>query len=331
MQKQEIEVRTLKAIENARQGGQAEHSFVEFKSKWPRPQDAARSIGGLCNAAFGEPVLLVVGVDDGGTVIGAANEEGSAWKPAFDACFDGVPPTVLSSLNVSVGDRQVVAVLFETDRSPYLVRRSAIDERCNDSKLLEVPWRELQTTRSARREELLRLLHLHSAAPTVQVLDAELVASQNGKRADHGVAWHLAVFLYVTPRSRDRVVIPFHECELEVAGDEPDGVPTTWRFIMEPDHLEVIGAPTIEYSRSMWGTPTELVIDGPGCCLISAESRGMMPPVQPVSPVRVTATLRFVRSARAERIGIVLAPGPELGQLARWICTEPHPRGHRFG
>ncbi len=51
----------------------------------------------------------------------------------------------------------VVAMLFETDRAPFVVKNPAYGTVGGDPVSLEVPWREGATTRSARRRDLLRL------------------------------------------------------------------------------------------------------------------------------------------------------------------------------
>src|SRR5262245_16139635 len=117
----EIEGRTLSIIDRAIQGQPIEDSRVELKAEWPADEKrAARRIAGHANAARGEPILWIVGVDEGGRrVTGAEISDFADWWVRVKACFDELAPEV-SSVNVPSDGKTVVALCFETDRAPYV-------------------------------------------------------------------------------------------------------------------------------------------------------------------------------------------------------------------
>ena len=71
----------------------AEDSHVECKASWPDVNNIARQLAGHANAAKGEPVLWLIGVDEkGGTIPGAEHKELNNWYPQLVKEFDGVAP-----------------------------------------------------------------------------------------------------------------------------------------------------------------------------------------------------------------------------------------------
>jgi hypothetical protein len=116
----------------------------------------------MANAAKGEPVLWLIGVDEkGATIPGAEHRELNNWYPQLVKEFDeGVAPALLVDLNVNSDGKTVVALLFETTSAPFVIKVPNTDR-------LEIPWREGTRTRSAKRAELIRLLSLLEAQRTV--------------------------------------------------------------------------------------------------------------------------------------------------------------------
>src|SRR5438874_13383457 len=122
MKAHEIEYWALKVIQRIESKQPVEDSRVELKSEYPEPQRAARQIAGHANAAQGEPILWLVGVNEKkGEVIGAANEELANWYPTVREQFDGLAPEV-KDLNIPWKGISVVALLFETTRAPFVTK-----------------------------------------------------------------------------------------------------------------------------------------------------------------------------------------------------------------
>lgn len=152
-----LEAWTLRVVDSALRGANAEDARVELKRDWPKPMQAARILAGHANASRGTPILWVIGVDEQDGVKGADFQELSNWYAAVCSCFDGIAPS-LQELSVAVSDRNVVAMLFETDRAPFVIKNPVFGSQGGGSVEREVPWREGTRTLTARREDLIRLL-----------------------------------------------------------------------------------------------------------------------------------------------------------------------------
>lgn len=223
MRAHEIEDWTLSVIARVESDQPNEDYRVELKSEWPNEQRAARRIAGHANAAHGEPILWLIGVEEGKGVVGANDEELSEWYASVSAKFDGLAPQLLRDLNVPVRGKTVVALLFDTDRAPYLVKNPVYGQPNGGPVQLEVPWREARSTRTASRSDLLRLLSPMQRAPSFELLDAWLkVYPELGGSDAYGdqthsddpksFTWKLQMDFYVVPGADARVVIPFHCC-----------------------------------------------------------------------------------------------------------------------
>lgn len=171
----EIEQWTLRVVERVKSGQPNEDARVELKATWPTEhQKAARRIAGHANAARGEPILWVIGVDPAGAdeaarVPGAVDHDLAKWWPAIAAFFDdGVTPDHFA-VNVPIDDRTVVAIQFDTDRAPFVVTGAP-----QGAVQREVPWREGTAIRSARRQDVLRLLAPLQSMPTIESLSCRL-------------------------------------------------------------------------------------------------------------------------------------------------------------
>jgi hypothetical protein len=146
----QIEAWAVRKVAAIQAGGRPEDALVECKALWLDPGKAARQLGGHANAARGEPILWLIGVDEKRGPVPIENESaGENWWPQVVKSFEGVPPELGRDLLVFAGEQPFHALLIETNRAPYVLRRPG---DC------DVPWRDGTHTRSARREELLRML-----------------------------------------------------------------------------------------------------------------------------------------------------------------------------
>ncbi|MCI0427906.1 MAG: hypothetical protein L0Z46_07830, partial [Nitrospiraceae bacterium] len=212
MRAQDIEAWVLQIVDRVKNGQPIEDVRVELKSTWPDdPKKAARQIAGHANSARGEAILWIIGLDEEkGAVLGAAYNELARWYPAVQAEFDGLSPD-LTSLNVPTTNTTVVALLFETERVPYVVKNPVFGTPGGGPVSLEVPWRENNATRTANRSDLVKLLVPVAKLPALEVMEATLRAIHQTSGA---YTWRLDVKLYVVPRSDSQVVIPFHRSEV---------------------------------------------------------------------------------------------------------------------
>jgi hypothetical protein len=168
----EIERWTLEIIRRVENLQPVEDSRVELKRQWPTDHSrAARRLAGHANAARGEHVLWVIGIDEQAGVVGADYQEASDWLSRLMSNFNQLSPRVYH-LNVPTNSGQtVVALVFETTRAPFIVRNPHFGSRSDDPISLEVPWRQGTEIRSATRADLLLLL---SDASSLSALLAEL-------------------------------------------------------------------------------------------------------------------------------------------------------------
>lgn len=208
MRPNEIEAWVLSIIERAQSGQPVEDFRVEMKEEWIDAAKAARRIAGHANAARGIPVLWLIGVREGGEVKGAAHSELSRWHSEMESKFDDLAPKLLTDLNIPIQGKTVVALLFETERAPYVVKNPD-----GGTVTLEVPWREATGVRSAKRVDLLRILSRHQLEPVTEVVNCLF---EIPKRAFKGnlsaLRTGLILDIYLIPRGDEPLVIPFHRC-----------------------------------------------------------------------------------------------------------------------
>jgi hypothetical protein len=219
MRAPELENLTLAAIDRAQAGTQYEDSRIEFKTTWPpSPKEAARRIAGHLNAARNDWGVWIIGVKPDGTVVGAEHKELANWWPQVEKHFDQVPPTLSLDLAVPRGDLTVVALLFDATRVPFVIKAG---ER------LETPWREGTRVRSARREDLLRVLVPEGRKPIVEVLSA--FAEGSG----------FLCMLSIVPRSPEPVAFVQHRTRVEYDSAPAFSAPIEFRLnATRPDRIE---------------------------------------------------------------------------------------------
>jgi len=320
MRAHEIEDWALSVIKQVESGQPNEDYRVELKSEWPDEQKAARQMAGHANAAHGEPILWLIGVDEEKGVVGANDEELANWSAGVRAKFDGLAPQIMRDLNVPVEGETVVALLFDTDRAPYLVKNPAYGQANGGPVQLEVPWREARSTRTASRSDLLRILSPIQKGPSFELLNAwlkvypELVSSAAGgltcSDAPKNFTWKLHMDFYVVPRTDARVVIPFHHCRASF--EIPERIPETQfeSIVMMPlssiyfggrGHTKRVDSLTIE------STKYEVLINGPGKIMLQGE-----------------VDLPKVEISREEDVRIQVALLPVDSEYALSFCETLH-------
>jgi hypothetical protein len=260
-------------------------------------------------------------VDQKNGVIGANHMELADWYAQVKAHFDGLAPQLVD-VNVPVKGRAVVALFFETDRAPFVVKNPAYGSSGGGSVSLEVPWRENTSTRSATRSDLIKLLSPLQKLPSFEILSGELVVQQmsisspppievtwQGAKSGPNLEWHLTLELYIETKNTERVVIPLHRCNawLEIVGWLP-------RTLFHPVRLwspcTGIGELIVSQSLTIKSTDSEVLIDGPG--KLSLYSSATIPTVEEsfAHDVQVTVTLLPVNTEHSISISATLVPSP---------------------
>lgn len=213
MNRQLTEARVIEIVERVAGGGLVEDNFVECKSRWPDPTKAARQIAALANSARGDAVIWLVGLDENKheVIMLDATEPADWWNITRRRFAEDFAPE-LTLLNVPTQFGPVMCLHFETDRAPYLVTTNGADriER-------EVPWREGNSTRSARRSELLSLLAASVKLPTIDWIEAIITLGES--RVSFDGTWHdtpaleLHASLFVD--TQNKVLLPKHLWQVE--------------------------------------------------------------------------------------------------------------------
>ncbi|MFK4088782.1 hypothetical protein ACI2LF_32000 [Kribbella sp. NPDC020789] len=210
MQRQHLEARVINIVEAVRAKRKVEDDRVEIKAEWPtEAAKTARQIAGHANLCGGESILWIVGLDENRSQVGSIREEELAnWWPAVKKCFDGVAPE-LSTLSIPVGpDERVVALQFDTSRAPYVV---SVEGGGRVER--EVPWREGNATRSARRHELLRSVVEQAQIPELELVSGSINLLQrwgSPSAREKGDHFSIQVDLRIFVSAISEAVVPQH-------------------------------------------------------------------------------------------------------------------------
>lgn len=285
MRKQELEARVYRIVQNVERREPREDSFVELKTAWLSDNDfqkTAARLGGLANAARGELILWLIGIDEVRGVLGADEQELANWLPQMVSQFEGgLAPHLHMTVNIPIGDKTVVALLFETDRAPYVVKTK------QGNPEFFVPYRQGNRTRAARRTELLEMLLPAVHLPVIEILTARALYYERTKSSsvDEGyldenqeeisITFDIRVEMYIESEIASTVVIPFHRSSLELTVGSEQRTYTATNFRIRPPmhsygHRVVRTAsdaplPKPEsLSPFIDGTPSDLIIKGPG-------------------------------------------------------------------
>lgn len=230
MRPSEIEGWALKILDSLKRGEPLEDTRVELKAAFGNPVKIARRLAGHGNAARGDNLLWLFGVDETDGIVGVTAQEFSTWWSQVSKNFDPLAPSVVECI-VSYEGKAILALLVYTDRAPFLVRNPSYGMQSCGPVELEVPWREMTSTRTARREDLLRLLVPLVKLPSVEVISASLVGQgehKPGKGSYERVVpgkceWNLDLELYFIPVNEEKLTFSAHKITIEVVQEEAFG------------------------------------------------------------------------------------------------------------
>ena len=189
---------------------------MEVKSNFPSEvRRVARQLAGHANAAGGEPIIWIFGLDqETRCVTGVSGVELSDWQNQLRACFDdGVSPQA-TDVVLEIDGRKVIAMSFETERAPYMIKSAT-----GGSPELEVPWREGTRTRSANRSELLRLLVEKIDNPSFEILAAafklNFIVDKVGNQTTQCIHAETRLRLYIYSSSPKTISVPAHHVQIQ--------------------------------------------------------------------------------------------------------------------
>ena len=317
MTKQELEFRVINIIERVLKGQPVEDDFVELKSEWIEPSQAARRIAAHANCARGEPILWIIGLDEKGGLINADMNEVSNWYNGVKSYFDeGVYPNLDKCINVHYQGKTVVALLFETDRAPYVIKNKAGGQITR-----EVPWRSGNRTDSARRSDLIKILVPINLKPDFEIVNGSvsLANLDQGKMKQID----LRLVLYVTPRTKGLLVIPYHRCKgvIRLSSDSE----------IDLDRIN-LSAPTMfrdggieQDSLTVRHTYSEIVISGPGTVILRGYGKAENVPDNLSNTIEARISIKHDPESE---MPIILSPAFIIGdkkndsEIARWILKH---------
>jgi hypothetical protein len=314
----QIENWALDVIQRVESGQPNEDARVELKAKWIPPHKAARQLAGHANSARGDSVMWLIGIDQDDGVIGADHKELADWFAAVVSQFDGVAPTMVD-VNVFHHDKTVVALHFETDRAPFVVRNPTFGVESGVSIAFEVPWREGTQTRTATRSDLVRLL-----VPLLQLPDVETLGGEFILRKYDKYRWYIQIEFYMTPHLGTSIVIPFHRCEVLVKLPALE-TPIVFQDIklMPPYKRKPgpVGSGWEPDSFTITNTQNELIIEGPGRVDLSGNVWSEEPPPElQGSTAQVQAKLLPTHAIQSVVIAETMkwTPSDVKDEIARW-------------
>lgn len=271
----ELEAWASKILDQVRKHAPVEDSRVELKRTWIDPRDAARRLAGQANAVRSDVVLWLIGVDErAGTVGGAQPQEVANWLPAVKKYFDTIAPELVNHVNLDVAGAVVVALLFDTRGTPYVVKT------LGGEVTHEVPWREGTHISSATRAQLLRLLS-RAQLPQVEVGSATLSASGSDIETGFRLNWSLMVDVHLIPANDQPLIIRQGDCRVEVSFAAATFVLQLPNIALMPEE----GTATVQRSVS------QLVITGPAALKLIGMRNDVQTSDRPAGLARVRAIL----------------------------------------
>lgn len=328
MRPEHLEAWVLSLFDQVTAGAKVEDSRVELKADWPDARAAARRIAGHANASGGDVVLWVIGLDERRGVCPINPKEFANWYSQVSAEFDGIVPSVID-LVVATHKGTLTALLFDASRRPYLVKNPVHGSPGGGPVSLEVPWRSGTAVRSARREDLVRILVPLQALPLVELLSATASARRNEplhrqygplpEQTSEHIAWNLDLTLYVTPRTSDILVLPVHKSSMRFRQGDSEAIVTSRVRFRAPSRHSSAGY--VADSDTVASTSGEAIINGPGKLHVHGSHYEPLRPLPPDEPLEITLSATPADSDRTIEIKAVLVPSKSPKQEDRaWTC-----------
>jgi len=263
----QIENWALKIIDSVNNNQPSEDARVELKSIWTADKyKAARQIAGHANAARSDYILWLIGVNERNGVTGVEHEEFSNWYSSVKSFFDANPPSV-TNVNIFIEEKTVVALLFDTSRTPYVIKNPNHGSPNSGPIEFEVPWREGNSTRSANHTNLIKLLIPLTVLPDIEILNSNLsLYPEDGEDL-----WKINIQTFITPEISTQIVLPEHRATGTISiADIIENRPFDKIRFSSPDWRG--GFPDYQKPQDPLITtnPSSAIINGPGKLEINA-------------------------------------------------------------
>lgn len=303
MKRNQIEEWTRQVIDRVEQGQPNEDSAVELKTIFIEPSKAADRIAAHANAAQGEPILWIIGVDEKNGVIGVQSEDLATWWPQVKKDFEGGVTPDLTDVNIFYGNKTVVALYLLTDRAPFVIKRGEV------SKVL---WREGTQALHATRAQLLRLLSPLQKLPDIEILGASFNIGPKDQFSSIHPLW-ASIKMYITMPRQERGYIPHHKCKVIARNANESYVMEEINFSTNV-HIDSPGCTAM-------ATQDHLIITGAGIVTITAgggrcTSNSQL--TQQLGPVDVIVELGLAANDRFSSATVRLPFTEDVGDRLIW-------------
>lgn len=170
-----FERRVRDAIQRVLAGGRLEDALFEAKAKVPEIEKLALRLAGHANAARGQPITWVFGLDEDAHRINPDLDLDLAdLLQRLQSRFDeGECPRPTANHHWFTFDQgAILAVEFDTTYPPYVIRKAS-----GGDWSIVVPWRDATRVRAARRADLQRVLLGQVELPTIRPLTLRVALS----------------------------------------------------------------------------------------------------------------------------------------------------------
>jgi len=210
----------IQILESIHQMRFAEDSRVELKRAWPDSYSMARRLAGHGNAAGGSDILWLIGVDEkeGIVEIESGFPDLADEMPKVFKFFDGPSPSFVDRI-VEFEKGRCIAIAVDTTFAPFVVRNPEHGKSKGHVIDFEIPWRSGSRIRSARRDEIIRLLATDFTSPDIEVLKASITSSA---MAAGKMFCQLEIEFYIMPLSETRLELPLHRIQGALKPDISD-------------------------------------------------------------------------------------------------------------
>lgn len=341
LSRMQIEARALAVYDAVKSGKRVEDALVELKRQWPDPQKAARRLAGHANAARGEAIIWIVGLDEDGGVVDSGDRDAADWWPQVQSHFDGLSPT-LDDLVVHTDDGPMAVLRFDTSLGPFVVKNPAYGTTGSGSVEREVPWREGTCVRSAKREDLIRMLAPLQALPSIELLGASIrLTEEEPRTGSYGepvsaverephLRWSIEIEMYVSPQIGTVSVLPAHTTAVsfELAGDARIDVDNSfdslpfYRARYSVPHRST-GTSSAPDSASIETTSSEAIIHLPGRLHYRTTHIEPMREVSPAAAATLVYRVTPVYTEHAMRLEISLRSNDPRNKEKMWWSASP--------
>jgi hypothetical protein len=309
MRARDVEVWARRVLQIIAHGSPFEDAHVELKRELVPGEKCARRLAGHANAANGEMILWLFGVDQAKGIVGLQTTEHANWHSELTAKFDTHVPDCVSVV-VDWDGKSVLAMAFETGLAPYVVFNATRASSEDGPAEREVPIRTATRTQSASRDQLMRLLLPVAILPSIEVFRASLTPQAMNQTQR---LWEFFFEGLILPGSRETVVLPVQKCPstFDVAG-----------IFERQDALQVTIAPGADqHGPAFYATLKELVATRPGVFRYKACCEGPRPPEDVASTADVTTSLAPAGASGLLLLRTRLEWRPENGSYQMKSCS----------